>query len=51
MGKKAEDLGKDVEVLRVWYQNLHTCLGPLLKTKSGKADPEVTERGGWSWGL
>ena len=48
--KKAEDLGKDVEVLRVWYRSLRTRLGRLLKTKSGQADPEVTERDRWILG-
>ena len=43
----AEKMGKDVEMLMVWYNSLRTRYGRLLKTKSGQGVAERTERDEW----
>lgn len=46
--QKADEMGKDVTVLKVWYKSLRTRLGKLMKTKSGQAAAqEMTDRDRW----
>lgn len=45
--QKADEMGKDVTVLKVWYKSLRTRMGKLMKTKSGQATTELTDRDNW----
>lgn len=45
--EKAQEMGKQVQVLQVWYKSLRTRMGKLMKKKSGQGDEELTDRDKW----
>ncbi|XP_024859656.1 uncharacterized protein LOC108230484 [Kryptolebias marmoratus] len=48
--EKAEEIGKDVLILKTWYTSLRTRYGRLKKLCSKHESPELTERDFWILG-
>ncbi|XP_013857716.1 uncharacterized protein LOC106513442 isoform X2 [Austrofundulus limnaeus] len=48
--EKAEEVGKDVLILKTWYTSLRTRYGRLKKLCAGQESPELTERDFWILG-
>ena len=44
---KAVEMGKSVDVLKIWYSSLRSRYGKLKKLRSGSGDGELTERDDW----
>ena len=44
---KAVEMGKSVDVLKVWYGSLRSRYGKLKKRRSGSEDADLTERDDW----
>ncbi|XP_013386501.1 uncharacterized protein LOC106155992 [Lingula anatina] len=40
-------MGKDSEILKIWYKSIRTRYGKLMKKQSGQADQELTDRDRW----
>jgi hypothetical protein len=44
---QAEKLGKEVQMIKVWYKSIRTRFGRLKNKPSGTGDDELTERDHW----